>query len=170
MLNEKQEILGGLSFTDEEKNLMLIIFRKRLKLMLTVLFIMTFWIIEVNFGNKVDTEDAFGLNTIQIMIIRSGFLFLLVYGIFTVHFFKRIYPFYKDYKNNQKDVIKYTITMKRYFPYNNQYFIGLDHPDYLFHQIEEEEWMQLKVGDSYPLFRAHFSKYVFNPKGSYSIV
>lgn len=41
MLNEKQKVLGVATFADDEKNLLLIIFKKRLKLMRSVLLIMT---------------------------------------------------------------------------------------------------------------------------------
>ena len=170
MLNEKQEVIGSLPLTLDENRLVYLIFKKRAKLVLTVILTMTAWILFANFRSEVATEDVLELNRFQIILIRMGFLFFLVYGIFTVHFFKRVYPFYRDYKHNQKDVINYTITMKRYFPYNNQYFIGLDHPDYLFHQISEQEWIQLHVDNTYPLFRAHFSKYVFNSQGRYLII
>ena len=170
MLNNKQKLIGTMELTLEENKLLRTIFSKRLRMFLTVLGVMTLWMFYANFSILIDNEDVMELTKAELIFVRLGFLFFLIYGGFAVLFFKRIFPLYRDYKHNRKQVIRYTITMKRYFEYNNQYYIGIDHPDYLFHQVEKDEWLRIEVGHYYALFRAPYSKYMFNAQGRYSII
>jgi len=170
LLNEQQQITGTLTLSWQERKQLLHIFLTRLKLWSIALLTMTYMMVYINLRSELFEDKDFGWSNNTLLIIRFGFLALLVYGSCFVLFWRRIYPYYKDYRKNEKEVVNYTITLKRFFPYTNQCFIGLDHPDYLFHQIEGPEWLSLNVGDHYPLYRAPKSKYVFNPKGCFTLM
>jgi len=68
-----------------------------------------------------------------------------------VVFLKRIYPFRKDLKHKMKEVVFYKVVQKEIFPGTQQYFIGLNNPRYLFHEVSPEVWRNTEAGDDFLL-------------------
>ncbi|MFA6058694.1 MAG: hypothetical protein WC756_10885 [Taibaiella sp.] len=115
-------------------------------------------------------ERKTGLSHMQMYGITIPLLEGLVIGTGILVYRKRIRPLRKDAKNGVKETIHYPITQKQNFQQTGQYFIGTNHPDYLFHEVDYETWQQVNVGDSFAVYRAPLSKYVFNGNGKYSIM
>jgi hypothetical protein len=69
-----------------------------------------------------------------------------------------------------KEAVFYKVVQREMFPVTQQYFIGLNNPKYLFHEVGPEVWARVSVGDDFPIYRASYSKYVFNKKGKYRIM
>jgi len=93
---------------------------------------------------------------------------LLIPGVFIYR--RRIGCFRRDLKRNEKVAMYYRVTQKQYFGHTGQYFIGLNHPDYLFQQVDAATWKRLEINDDFIVYRAPFSRYVFNPWGAYTVL
>lgn len=83
---------------------------------------------------------------------------------------RRILPLKKDLRNGVKETVYYPVTQKQHFEHTGQFFIGTDDPAYLFHEVDIETWQQISVGESFIVYRAPHSKYVFNYRGRYTIM
>lgn len=88
----------------------------------------------------------------------------------TILYRTRIWKVKKDAVNGIKEIVYYTVTQKQHFDNTGQFFIGLNHPDYLFHEVDYDTWRSLNIGGSFALYRAPLSKYIFNPQGKFSII
>lgn len=106
----------------------------------------------------------------QLYKITVPLLELLVTCTGILVYCRRIAPLRKDIRNGFKETVYYTVTQKQYFEHTGQYFIGLNHPDYLFHEVGAAMWQGTDVGDPFAVYRAPASRYVFNPRGKYTIM
>jgi len=84
---------------------------------------------------------------------------ILISGAFI--FFKKLFPLLKDIKQGKKEAIIYTITNKLSFAQTDEYFLSFNDPKYLHYKVEEEIYHQCKIGDNIAIYRAPFSKHVF---------
>lgn len=169
-----------LPLTKEESAFLRHIYKKRLKLFaLTYLFL-----IIVAFGSALAVDgpsDRYGrrmysyrsketgLSREQMYAITIPLLetFVIVSGV--VFFRKRIWQIRKDIKNNLKEPIYYTVVQKNVYEHTGQYFVGLNHPDYLFHEVDFDVWKNIVVGEPFVVFRAPLSKQAFNANGTFKI-
>lgn len=119
---------------------------------------------------KYDVRDNEGFSRRQMYGITIPFMEAFVAGTGIVLYRKRILPLKKDRDNKVKEAIYYTVTQKQVFEHTGQYFIGLNHPDYLFHEVDFDTWNNTKVGDPFAVYRAPLSKYVFNARGKFTIM
>lgn len=111
-----------------------------------------------------------GLTRRQVYRITIPLMELLVTGTGILVYCRRIAPLRKDIRNGFKETVYYTVTQKQYFEHTGQYFIGLNHPDYLFHEVSAALWHGTDIGDPFAVYRAPASRYVFNPRGKYTIM
>jgi len=93
---------------------------------------------------------------------------LLVFLIST--YWLRVAPYASDCKRGCKEYVTYTVTMKQYFETTRQYFIGLDDPDYLHHEVDADFYSKVCEGDIVVLYRAPKSQYVFNERGRFTLM
>lgn len=176
MLNHINEnpTYNALSF--EDRDMLLTIFRKRLQLFVSVfgvLFIAAFFS-----AFKIDSrhhyfkpEDSnFHVSRNTMYTINFCFLEGILFIIAGIIFRRRIWCIYKDARNNLKETVYYEVTHKSQFKNTNQFFIGLNDPEYLFHEVDEQTWENTSVGSRFGIYRAPLSKYVFNAKGQYTIM
>jgi hypothetical protein len=95
-------------------------------------------------------------------------LVFLVTGLFFV--FTRILPFRKDLKSGVKEKIPFEVIKKQYFPLTNQYYLTLNDPRYEYHETDEELYNAISEGDNVYLYRAIYSKYMFEENGRFTIL
>lgn len=169
-----------LPLTADESDLLRLIYRTRLKIFLPVYAFLL--LIAFRSGMAIDggrdrlghryvyNAKETGLSRIQMYCITIPCMELFVLGTGIVFFRKRIWTVWKDYKNNIKEVIYYTVTQKEFFENTRQYFIGLNNPDFLFQEVSFDVWNETKVGENFGMFRAPISKYTFNFNDKYTIM
>jgi hypothetical protein len=179
----QENICEHIPLTEDEYGLLIHIYQKRLRLFIaTYLFLLAVAFLSAlsingkkpRYNYKSDgyryNERETGLSHMQMYAITISLLEGLVISTAIFVYRRRIGPLRKDAKNGVKETIYYPITQKQNFSQTGQYFIGTNHPDYLFHEVDYETWQQVNVGDSFAVYRAPLSKYVFNGKGSYTIM
>ncbi len=83
---------------------------------------------------------------------------------------KRIICFKKDAESGKKERITKIITRKSHFPLTGQYFISFDDPDYMHHEVDAEFYTSCYEGGEAYLYRAPWSKYIFNKDGVFSLL
>lgn len=115
-------------------------------------------------------DSNFHISRKMMHVISFCFLGGIVLIVFISIFRKRVWCFYKDLRYNNKEVIYYEVMRKQRFEHTNQFFLGLNDPDYLFHEVDEQTWLQVQAGDAFPVYRAPFSKYAFHLHGKYTIM
>jgi hypothetical protein len=106
------------------------------------------------FGHVVTNEDLFYV----LLAVFGGFA--LITG--SVLFFKRIYCLRKDMEYGRKDAVIFTITNKLFFEHTNQFFLSLDNPKYLHHEVDAGFFSNCNIGDKVVLYRTKFSRLVFD--------
>jgi len=82
----------------------------------------------------------------------------------------RVEPFKKDVRNGVKEIVPYTIIRKEYFEFTGQYFVALDDPKYLHHEVDAATYSTCSEGDTMALYRAPKSKFVFEENGRFSLM
>jgi hypothetical protein len=160
----------------EDRDMLLTIFRKRLRLFLSVfgmLFIVAFLC-----SLKIDSrhhyfkpdDSNFHISRNTMYIINFCFLGGILFIIAAIIFRKRIWYIYKDARNNLKEIVYYEVTQKSKFAHTHQFFIGLNDPEYLFHEVDEQTWSNISVGSRFGVYKAPLSKYVFNYNGKFTMM
>lgn len=180
-----QENIGHpVPLTTEEHSLLMYIYNRRLRFFITVyLFLIGAaffsaqkidgsrhrWSYNPDDYSHYSPRDT-GLSRMQMYGVTISLLesFVLLTGIFIYR--KRIGPLKKDAATGLKVPVYYPVTQKQHFDQTGQFFIGTDHPDYLFHEVDFNEWTRLQVGDNFAVYRAPASKYVFNARGKYTVI
>jgi hypothetical protein len=177
-----QENIGEqLPLTEDEYELLTHIYQKRFRFfigiycfLIGVAFISALRIDgkkpRYSYSNPRYSQRNTGLSRTQMYAITIPLLEGLVISTAILVYRKRIMPLRKDAKNGIKESVSYPIIQKQNFQEIGQYFIGTNHPDYLFHEIDHDTWQQVNVGDSFTVYRAPLSKYVFNGNGRYTIM
>jgi len=161
------EVKTNIELTSDEKDMLMHIYKVRFRLLFSasvfMIFSAAYSILKLRHTlNQLDTTKYVG--------VYIAFVSLFIGASAIIIFQKRIWSLKKDAVGGFKEVVLFSITMKQHFPQTNQYFVGLNHPDYLFHEIEEGEFNELNLGDTYGVYRAPNSKYFFNRQGKYSIM
>lgn len=100
----------------------------------------------------------------------DGLLMAILLIVMTAIYCLRIAPYAVDCKKTCKECVPYVVTMKQYFNTTGQYFIGLNDPDYLHHEVDADFYGKVNEGDTVVLYRAPKSKYVFNARGRFSMM
>lgn len=182
----EEHIGAQLPLTEEECGLLTHIYQKRLRFFIGAylfLFAVAFFSALSIDGRKPRSrftsysnngyrynERDMGLSPLQMYAITIPLLEGLVIGTGILVYRKRIRPLRKDVKNGVKETVHYPVIQKQHFKQTGQYFIGTNHPDYLFHEVDYNTWQQVHVGDSFAVYRAPLSRYVFNETGKYTIL
>jgi len=161
----------------DEKDLLHAIFVTRLRVLVSGFLLLEslFFVITLRMSfrrYKVDQYDLWDSQHIRhwTAIVFGGMLCLFFIIYCACIFFKRVYPFYKDHKCGEKEIVPYLITRKEYFPITNQYFIGFDDPKYRFHQVDRDFYNKCYEGGTAYLYRAEHSKYVFENNGRFTLL
>jgi hypothetical protein len=106
----------------------------------------------------------------ELSILIGSFFELIIVSTGLALFFKRIWPFQKDIRSGEKEVVFYTITNKLYFPTTGQYFFSLNDPSYLHHDVMPELYNSLEIGDEIHIYRCVYSKYVFEKDARFTMI
>jgi hypothetical protein len=156
--------------TDEEKDMLLLIYRKRLRFFLTVnlilLGIIVFQIIRFfgpDFGRR-DFTEILGM-----IIVMDGIPLAVISGTGLYVLFNRILPIKRDVDSGMKDKVPYQVIRKEHFYLTGQFYVALDDPDYLHHEIDEDTYHNLWEGCTIYLYRGTRSKYVFEENGRFTL-
>ena len=160
------------------------VYRKRRKFLFTVYAVLIFMAFYYSFRG-IDTYDRYSGKLVQkweeqddakyisrmgIWLIHFSFLELIVIGTGGVFWFKRVYPLKYDADSGVKEKVPYMIMRKEYFPLTNQFYVALDDPNYLHHEIDEDTYHScVEVGFIY-VYRGTKSKFVFEDNGRFTIL
>jgi hypothetical protein len=177
-----QENIGEqLPLTEDEFGLLTHIYQKRFRFFIGIYcFLMGVAFISAlridgkkprySYSNSRYSERDAGLSRTQMYAITIPLLEGFVISTAILVYRKRIRPLRKDAKNGIKETVYYPVIQKQNFQQTGQYFIGTNHPDYLFHEVDYYTWQQVNVGDSFAVYRAPLSRYVFDGRGKYTIL
>jgi hypothetical protein len=181
MIDDKEEVCGIQALTEEEFELLDYMYRKRLRMFVTAFLVLAF--LAFVSGLKIDGQkqrwrsERYQYNVKEVGVSR-GYMYLVtiaflegIVGIAGIVIYrKRLLPLRKDLIHREKEVVLYTVTQKQHFSHTGQYFVGLNDPDYLFHEVDRDLWQKTEVGTRFGLYRALYSGYVFNPEGRFTIM
>lgn len=169
--------------TDDEKDMLLMVYHKRRKFLFTVYavlislaFFYSYRGIDTRsrYSGKVtrweEKDDAKYISRFGMWMINLSFLELIVIGTGTVFWFKRVYPLKHDADSGLKEKVPYMIMRKEYFPLTNQFYVALDDPDYLHHEIDEDTYYSCAEGGFIYVYRGAKSKFVFEDNGRFTIL
>jgi hypothetical protein len=158
-MKEKLGTYEKVPLMDDEKKLLLLIYGKR-KLVLFMGYSVLIFLAMI-FSPK---GDAIGARIVTLLTLQSA---IIGTGIYL--YFKNVRTFRKDAESGMKDKVPYTVIRREYFEFTDQYYIALDHPNYLHHEIDQDMYYNVREGDCIYLYRATRSKYVFERNGRFFI-
>jgi len=167
--------------TDDDRDLLLMVFRKRRKLLLSAFAILMFMAALCSrkidhssqyTGNIIrwDGKDAYNLSRLGMKLINLCFLEILLIIPCVYFWVKRVYPLKRDADSGVKEMVPYMILRKEYFPLTNQYYVALDDPKYLHHEMDEESYRQCFEGGFIYVYRGITSGFVFEESGKYFVL
>jgi len=170
------------SLTPEEKDLLLYIYRRRLRLILSVYPLL----VGIAFlsGLKIDYRDKYGklhvwntkengdgvISRNEMYVITISFLEAPLLASACVFYRRRIYPLRQDALTGVKDLKPYEIVGKSFFPTTGQYFIRFNDPEYLYEEVDVLFYGSCAVGDTAYVAIAPRSKYVFDASGKFTLL
>jgi hypothetical protein len=163
---------------DEEKDQLRNIYRLRGRFFFSVYAILIPFAFAYSFRGidsyanigSVSKDNAVSLSADGMWLVNLSVLGGIVIGSGVLILFKRILPFKKDAASGVKEKIPFTIIRREYFPLTNQFFVALDDPDYLHHEIDEDIYHKCAEGDTIYLYRGVQSKYISEENGRFSII
>ena len=117
-----------------------------------------------------ETEDGKLISRKLIKLLQLGFLEIPLASCFLFIWYKKVDPISRDLKGGVKDKIPYEIVRKEYFPLTNQFYVALDDPNYLHHEIDEATYYNCSEGGLIYVFRAPLSKFVFEESGRFVLL
>ena len=168
--------------TDNEKRFLLIVFRKRRHVLLSayaICMVMAFLLCPR--GNDIRTrgaarathweeqKDARIISRIGMNVLKFFFMGAILTSSFGYFYVRQVLAVKRDADSGIKERVPYTIVRKEYFPLTNQYFVAIDDPDYLHHEIDADTYAMCTEGDNIYLERTIKSKLVFEENGRFSL-
>jgi len=117
-----------------------------------------------------DTADGKFISRLGMKLLNFTFLGGAIAATGVFFWFKRVYPLKKDADSGVKEKVPFLITRKEYFPLTGQFYVALDDPDYLHHEIDEETYYNCVEGGYIYIYRAAKSKFVFEENGRFTIM
>lgn len=115
-------------------------------------------------GNMIATERfhtlVIDLIVVQGLLVASGLFFL----------FRNVLPFRKDVQCGVKEKIPFTVVRKEYFPFADKYYVWFDDQKYETHEVDAEAFNKVNEGDNLYLYRAIYSKYIFEMNGRFTLL
>ncbi len=115
-------------------------------------------------------KELYTSSGMPIWIFGVCFIVLIVVGSALFFFYTKVTPFLKDFKCGVKEKVPYCIERKEYFPLTDQYYVALDDPDYMHHEIDEDTYNKVSEGDKMYIFRAVNSNYIFEMNGRFTLL
>lgn len=106
-----------------------------------------------------------GMWTLNLTVLGSA---TLIPGLLILR--KRVLTVRRDLRSGFKEEVDYTVQRKQYFPLTGQYFVWIDDPDNLDHEVSEEMYCNLQEGDTLCVYRGKHSKLVFERNGRFDII
>jgi len=165
--------------TEEECGLLYRIYYTRRNLLFSVFGIMIGYVLyrlwaepalhSVHLDQKHKRLD-FTLSPSEETILLTVIFLLPIIGYAVRLYFRSIHPYLVDARNGEKETISYRIVRKLHFPYTDQYFISLDDPRYMHHEVDAQFYQECHEGDQVFLYRGPKSRYVFNKSGRFTLM
>lgn len=175
ILDNSEEVRPAVPMTADDLDMLHTIYQKRVRFFLPLFlgmlgFALWFGLSFSPLKGHYKTNENFGITPGQLQLIDIVCIEIVVLIIGIYIYVKSIRCIKQDFKNRLKQPIVYHVIQKRFFETTGQYFVGLNNPKCLFQEVDEETWNQINVGAAFTIFRAPKSKYVFNPRGKFSII
>lgn len=174
LLDNSEKIEPAVPMTEDDLSTLNAIYQKRIRFFLPVFLLMlgfAFWFgLSFGPGKAYKSNENFGITSGQLQIIEVACLETVVLIIGVYIYFKSIGCIKHDFKKGLKLPIVYHVVQKQFFENTGQYFVGLNNPKCLFQEVDAATWNKINVGAGFVVFRAPKSKYVFNPRGQFSII
>lgn len=116
--------------------------------------------------------EIFGhdLTGIEYYLVTNGGLLLLLNVLGIMTYLKAVNPYRKDLKLGMKEKVGYMIISKSYFPLTNQYYFNFDNPDLMHYEVDADLYNAACEGDTAFLYRAKYSKQVFEKNGRFTLM
>lgn len=169
--------------TEGEKNFLMRVYRRRRRLMIRAYALIIPLVIACSIKSldrisrrsyKIirweEQDDAKFVSRLGMFFINVAFLGGAVIGCGVYFYRTRVVRLKRDADSGVKEQIPYTINKKQYFPLTGQYFVWIDDPANLDHEIDEETFYNCEVGDVIYIYRAAHSKFVFEKDGKYEVL
>lgn len=173
-MNEPKTVL----MTVDEREHLLLIYKKRLRLFVAVFAFMIAEAVIATFRyNKKNTDEPYDYEVFghvlvgaELFVVVLCFILAMIIPLGIRLFLKRIYPYKKDADLGRKEVITKTVTDKKYFPNTNQFFLSFDDPNYMHHEVDSAFYLSVEIGSHVALYRGLYSKYVFQKDGRFTLM
>lgn len=174
ILDNSEKIEPDVPMTEDDLDTLNTIYQKRVRFFLPVFLMMlglALWF-GLSYGSfkGYKANENFGITTGQLEIIDIACLEIVVFIMGAFIYVKSIGCIKRDFQRRLKQPIVYHVVQKRFFENTGQYFVGLNNPKCLFQEVDAMTWNQVNVGSEFVVFRAPKSKYIFNPRGQFSII
>ncbi len=170
--------------TEDDRNLLMAVYKVRRRILLMACFFVMFMAFlgsqhgidnyDRYTGKLVsrweETYDSRFLNRMGIWMVNIGFLEIPLGSCFLLIWYKKVRPITRDLKAGVKDIIPYQIIRKEYFPLTGRFYVALDDPNYLHHEIDEDTYYNCSEGGFIYVYRAPKSKFVFEESGRFIIL
>jgi len=174
ILDNSEKIQPAVPMTEDDLCTLNTIYQKRIRFFLPVFLLMLVlasWF-GLSYGSfkGFQSSENFGITAGQLQIIDVVCLEIVVFSMGIFIYFKSIGCIKRDFQKGLKQPIVYHVVQKRFFENTRQYFVGLNNPKCLFQEVDAAIWNKVNVGSEFVVFRAPKSKYVFNPRGQFSII
>jgi len=181
--NSPLDFSNPVPISPEERIWLLTIFNSRLRFAVIVFGILIIWwantsgLLNIGFSRLGYLTNAMGIvNDTPVVdldpehIFSFFFLAIPITAFAANIFFRRILAFRRDAKDGYKYATYLTVVNKLYFPLTDQYFLSLDNPDYLNHEVESDTYNSVVEGDQYPVYFGRYSRAAFTLRGNYQII
>jgi len=178
-INKKQGELVPLD--EEDRNFLLAIFYRRRRFLFSayaVLILMVLFASVPRAGRRhaytsqswreIDDSKYVsygGMWAINLLVIGS---IVMGPGIYILR--RRVLAVKADVDSGVKEKVPYTILRKQHFPLTDQYFVWIDDPENLDHEISAETYYNCEEGDTLYIYRAAKSKLVFELNGRFELL
>ena len=168
--------------TNDERDLLLLIFKTRRRLLVRVIPMLYFLaLVGIAFmlmrspsllGRGVIDRDISDMGSaaytkLLIMILP---MYVLITIIAVWLYRKNIRPFRLDSEAGEKEEIQYLITSKLRVDISDQYYLTIDNPDCLNYEVDADTYYASEIGAYFTMYRAPRSRYFFNKDDSFSIM
>jgi hypothetical protein len=157
------------SLTGEDLDMLMFIYRKRLRFFIQVCIGLLGMSLYTSFKAYCRSANEPGISSNE-RIVLSSVVEMILFVAMTVVYRFRIARLKRDAANGLKEVLVRNVTGKQHFEHTNQFFISLNDPDHMHYELDYEAWHALGPGDTFVLYKAPLSGYVFAFNGKYTII
>lgn len=163
---------------DEQEHLMVIYYTRRRVFISAFAAMMMFALLGSFRGWKTDDGDhpedyeIFGHEFLgmELYLLLLTFIvsIIAILGFRTYRKFVLCYK--KDAQSGVKVAVLYRVIDKKYFSQTGQFYLSLNNPAYMHHEVDEAMYHSVIVGESIYIYKGRLSGYVFQKDGRFTLM